>query len=242
MYNPWLARFHRRFNDFYETRARVYQRGTVDLKLTLTGRVGSGKKRRERRERGREESRRRGWQSGRTAPKLHQLPVPVSWGAIKLPTHFPGHYRASPSTKGGCWLPFVSSKRRVRKGGEEAWRGLVTASNSFEVARDRFPPPPRTVDSNCFCPGVDRVEQFPLLRGTPGVRPESGTGNRWLWHSVASNSWNLTRFWDRFDKFLRPINAISAENFVDDILQVGVMEGGKYVNEKEKSRWGKCMW
>lgn len=144
--------------------------------------------------------------------------------------------------EGGLLAPFRLVEEKGEERGGEAWRGLVTASNSFEVARDRFPPPPRTVDSNCFCPGVDRVEQFPLLRGTPGVRRASGTGNRWLWHSVASNSWNLTRFWDRFDKFIRPIDAISAENFVDDILQVGVMEGGKYVNEKEKSRWGKYMW
>lgn len=87
--------------------------------------------------------------------------------------------------EGGLLAPFRLVEEKGEEEGGEAWRGLVTASNSFEVARDRFPPPPRTVDSNCFCPGVDRVEQFPLLRGTPGVRRASGTGNRWLWHRVS---------------------------------------------------------
>lgn len=223
----------------FTRRARVYQRGTVDLKLRLTGREagGRGESEKGRKEnRGEGEERRRGWQSGRTAPKLHQLPVPVSWGAIKLPTHFPGHYRASPSRG----LPFVWWKRRVRRGGPPS-RG---SRFQFVPSRqDRFPPP-RTVDSNCFCPGTALSSFRYSVRGTPGVRRASGMGNRWLWHRVASNSWNLTgrQFWDRFDKFLRRIDPISAVNLVDDILQVVIMvvEEEKYVNEKkkmEKSVW-----
>lgn len=93
------------------------------------------------------------------------------------PLTFPDIIEPRRLLEGGL-APFRLVEEKGEEEGGEAWRGLVTASNSFEVARDRFPPPPRTVDSNCFCPGVDRVEQFPLLRGTPGVRRASGTGNR----------------------------------------------------------------
>lgn len=60
-------------------------------------------------------------------PKLHQLPVPVSYGGIQLPTHFRGHYHG----KGWPWRERTYPLGRVLRDGEMCLSGELGDGKSW---------------------------------------------------------------------------------------------------------------